>query len=504
MIKLSSRAKKLSLSIEEFEVDKAIEESKIQDTDTIDGLLVQSQIEKEKDEKVVENTEDSTTNPNNETAGNDIKTDQSTDKVKADTFDKSDEAVAVEKLFAYIDKAKKSVYSLEQIADILEATKDTKPAELGINVIRASLESIYSQLDEETKAFNTKPSLSTESLSYRLKLTKEGFDEVKAKIKHIWEVIVKFFTKIYNYIKELLRVSKIKQSDYKEKHSKLKEIYENRKDKIDDKDVEILRGPQFHSLLISEKLIEGKHVIDGINRLVTLFNDFIKSNKSDSATSLTNLDSFYKGFTATGTVMSYEDAVELIKKDPILQVPTIASTPESVTPDGETYRGKKLPGGYSFTYHRMYVKSNFRSSMLDLVKLSLVVDPKFSESVDSIKLFLKDEVESALSGLEQLCKVHEALIDEISLLSEKLNKFIINHSKDSKDFARTVNDIGNKFDSDIFPETEQYSNSLELYRKYCDAVNNYYTKSSIASRSYLEHYIEDLMSFIKLSIQPKT
>lgn len=480
--------------LEEYNVDAAIEESRALDGNTPEDLEVKSELIAE---------EDKATETNNTAAvDSDVMPETEADSEVAITdFDSSDEAVAVESIFAAIERAKRVCYSLEEIANIIENSEETGGIDsVSMPVVQQAIGSLYSEIGETETPFSSIAQESISSVSARLKVARESINSLKTKAVEIWKAIVAFFSKIFKFIKEVIRNSEFKVSKHKEDLEKLKRAYKFNKDKIDkNTKKEQIRGPIFALLTLSENEVSAEEILKAGDVTLASVSDFISDLSTHivkSVESVKALKAKVSGFEQLvdddgGDEDKSELIMSVVKADPLLVRPRVTEFAGNSS-NSEVYNfvSKRLAGGYTFSYS-LPKKKDFSISELDNVKLNLTENDDHHAKTNFVYALESKDFDAAFTLIEGVIGIHDKLRIEILRFTDELEKFVKSDNNIERELLKGSNDAM------VHPVV----NNLKMFRHYVEAVNRFYVKSSMTTEGFVNRYIETLIQYTTTSLK---
>lgn len=497
----------LQRAMEELEVDKAIREVENEDkAPTADSLLEQA--EKLEDSEEV-NPEDN--GGGSEDTGEDIAASEETkDDEGEDSKDSkvtepdTEEGIAAENLFKGIELAVGSIKSLEEIANIIEASEDTNGLSTpSIPVINTVINSVYSDVGITPKDITNS---SFENLSERISIAKEFLSDIKDKILFIWKAIISQFKKIFKFLKEAWSLRKFKLSEDLVTVTKLRKAYDLAESKLRDKPIgDSIRNSYFGVLVTDYKTGTYDDLAKTNARMINMAKEFISENGSNAKKSAENIKSvktivsdFVTELDRVLALQANPDETDkindIVSNDVILKPPSFTSFYSQVqSNDFEIKISGELAGGYCIQSSTPKNPNGLDS--LEFVKLQVVESPgkeranKKKIAFEIMEYPTSDELSHLIDMLGTTVRTSEDLLKHLESLETLFNDFIKFSEKIEKQISSS-----NKFKN---KESYVFARHSKAFSKFVNACNGCYLKGAVDFDNYFFNYKAKLLSFTK-------
>lgn len=490
------------VSVEAYEVDAAIAESKALDMDNVDEMLTKVEADKAAEEEKV---------PDGDAAVVDEQTAEPTsDPTEADETSQeiASNSKALEAIFKDIDHGKNSVRSLESIAQIIENSEELGGITPGtLPVIKVALNSIYSQVGINNHLLMKVSTESLNSIRNRITVARESIQDIINKIIEIWNLIIAKIKQAYKFVKDLFVQRDKKAEQTKEKVEKLKKIYDAASATMDKpKSVEIT-GPLFTSLVASPSFNTFTDIEKIGNFTLTTIESFIKEigtsihvsakNTAQVKSILFSLTGNYLELIDTGEIKAKEDEVKkILQDDPITKKPSITPLTNSAISTEFTASSKALAGGVEYGY--VGIPTPWEISDLHKIKLVMVENTSM-KPVNEVKIPDAKEIPNLLALLDKATAVQQSMVALNKELVDSFDKFL-KYAEEVQGHLNKMSKLSSSSASEAGLKKTTFK-QVETYRAVTETINSFYLKSCLMTDKYLSRYTSHLLSYAEHSFK---
>lgn len=391
--------------------------------------------------------------------------------------------------------------TLEDIACALDSTISVggiKPVEAP--AVRAAVGVVL-----ETAGTDLEPTfLATESLnpSKRINTTKMAIESIMGHVKDIWEAIVKFLTKLVNWVKEHVKsffdsakANEIKLQSLKKSMSTFKGVFQTAYFTEDDKGEEIKK----HKELADKFIIPTKGI--GADA------DFVASTQAFISTAETFCESVgnaHKNITAL-IFKILDEKTDVRGMQNALGVKSllgnswksIAAIPGyEVIPDLETYTTGVLPGGTRLCAYVPKTDTNIVKSIEQMREAKIMFAQQRTVIPYKLK-YLEDkaDIENAIDGLLAVNSIYKESNSMLLELSTVKNKIILRLGKDYNVVEDNFNKTPDKDKELSTADTKKLASYLIL------SLSRFYDSPTANFTRILNNYVKSGTEFVRMSMQ---